>query len=87
MATYGPGIDRSQHAKSVSHIITWNMPPITCISLSPKGSCLYGQAACSTVSHEIQALHDYFIQCLNIRKVYRNFRKRWKSFKTVFEEF
>ena len=25
MATYGPGIDQSQHAKSVSHIININM--------------------------------------------------------------
>ena len=24
MATYGPGIDQSQHAKSVSHIIKYN---------------------------------------------------------------
>ena len=23
MATYGPGIDQSQHTKSVSHIIKW----------------------------------------------------------------
>ena len=34
MATYGPGIDQSQHTKSVSHIIRYNyyflilkMPP------------------------------------------------------------
>ena len=27
-ATYGPGIDQSQHAKSVSHIIIENMPPL-----------------------------------------------------------
>ena len=27
-ATYGPGIDQSQHAKSVSHIIKQIMPPV-----------------------------------------------------------
>ena len=53
------------------------------------------QVACSTVSHE-NALHNYFIPCLNIRKTYgnfgksleisANFRKLRKRFKPVFEE-
>ena len=44
------------------------------------------QVACSTVSHE-KALHYYFIPiCLNLRKIYGNFRKLRKCFKPVFEE-
>ena len=30
-ANFGPEIDQSQHAKSVSHIITWNIPRVTYI--------------------------------------------------------
>ena len=51
--------------------------------------------AFSTVSHE-KALHNYFIPCLNLRKIYgnfgksseisANFRKLRKRFKPVFEE-
>ena len=51
--------------------------------------------ALSTVSHE-KALHNYFIPCLNLRKIYgnfgksseisANFRKLRKRFKPVFEE-
>ena len=53
------------------------------------------QVACSTVSYE-KALHNYFIPCLNLRKIYgnfgkvseisANFRKLRKRFKPVFEK-
>ena len=53
------------------------------------------QVAFSTVSHE-EALHNYFIPCLDLRKTYgnfgksseisANFRKLRKCFKPVFEE-
>ena len=43
------------------------------------------QVACSTVSHE-KALHNYFIPCLNLRKIHGNFRKLRKRFKPVIEE-
>ena len=38
-----------------------------------------------TVSHE-KALHNYFIPCLNLRKIYGNVRKLRKRFKPVIEE-
>ena len=37
------------------------------------------------VSHE-KALHNYFIRCLNLRKIYGNFRKLQKRFNPVIEE-
>ena len=39
----------------------------------------------STVSHE-KALHNYCIPCLNLRKIYGNFRKLRKRSKPVIEE-
>ena len=43
MATYGPGIDQSQHAKSVSHIITMNTNGLkqTCTCTTLKAMTLW----------------------------------------------
>ena len=59
--------------------IPWNMPRVTCIfrihtSLWCKRRKYKWQVACSMISHE-EALHNFFIPCLNLRKTYGNFRK------------
>ena len=68
--------------------LPWNMRRVTCI-FRIRRVCIRRkykwQVAYSTVSHE-KALYNYFIPCLNLRKIYGNFRKLRKRFKHVIEE-
>ena len=58
----------------------WNMPRVPCIfciTCELLGKCVFeentsGILIYSMVSHE-KALHNYFIQCLILRKIYGNF--------------
>ena len=68
------------HASLVFSVYTRAHKPV-CIGQKYKWQVTY-----LTVSHE-KALHNYFIRCLNLRKIYWNFRKLWKRFKPVVEEF
>ena len=63
----------------LSRGIPWNMPRVTWIfRIHERWVCIRRkykwQVACSTVSHE-NALHNYFIPCLNLRKACGNFGK------------
>ena len=50
-ATYGPGIDQSQHAKSVSHIIKNNFLCVCTNRQTPEPYSLFSNDNCSRQSH------------------------------------